>query len=258
MEYLDEPIFYNTDWDLPPDPYYPGPSHNSSDNIDDHTSPAVYSVHMELQVFCLNYNIDFPSNNKLHIYLYNKQCHPKKQVKLMDVKTGSYQIVNSTRPDINHSRYAFHNAHYLSAIVGLSSVERYTTACLDSGCSMTLVDKALALSLDVPVHSTQPVNVNGLRSHIQCSTYIKVDVFMFSELCGVPSAGKLTIEAHIVPKLCAKLLIGVDMMHPEGFTISFNKESILIAFCQGLTCPVAVHAKPNHVHDCPVYAKKAT
>ena len=81
---------------------------------------------------------------------------------------------------------------------------------------------------------------------------------MFGELCGVPSAGKLTIEAHIVPELRAKLLIGVDVMRPEGFTICFDKESVSIASCQGLTCPVAVHAKPNRVHDCPVYAKKAT
>ena len=79
---------------------------------------------------------------------------------------GSYQIVNSTRLDINHSRYAFHNAHYLSAIIGLSSMDKHITACLDSGCLMILIDKALALSLNVPVHSTQPVNMNGLGSHI--------------------------------------------------------------------------------------------
>ena len=176
----------------------------------------------------------------------------------MDAETGSYQIINSTRLDINHSGYAFCNAHYLSIIVGLSSVDRHMTACLDSSCSMMLIDKTLTLSLGVPMHNTQPVNVNGLGAHVQCSTYIKVDVFMFGELCGVPSAGKLTIEAHIVPELYAKLLIGVDVMCPEGFTISFDKESVSIASCQGLTCPVAVHAKPNCVHDCPVYTKKAT
>lgn len=72
----------------------------------------------------------------------------------MDAEMGSYQIVNSTRLDINHSGYAFYNAHYLSAIIGLSSMDKCTTACLDSGCSMTLIDKALALSLDVSVYST--------------------------------------------------------------------------------------------------------
>ena len=81
---------------------------------------------------------------------------------------------------------------------------------------------------------------------------------MFGELCGVPSAGKLTIKVHIMPELHAKLLIGVDVMCPEGLTICFDKESVSIASCQGLTYPVAVHAKPNHVHDCPVYIKKAT
>lgn len=121
-----------------------------------------------------------------------------------------------------------------------------------------LIDKTLALSLGVPIHNTQSVNMNSLRAHIQSSTYIKVDVFMFGELYDVPSAGKLTIEAHIVPELCAKLLIGVDVIYLEGFTISFDKESISITSCQGLTCPVAIHAKPNHVYDSPVYIKKAT
>ena len=176
----------------------------------------------------------------------------------MDVETGSYQIVNSTRLDINHSRYAFCNAHYLSAIVGLSSVDRHMTACLDSGCSIILIDKTLVLSLGVPVHSTQPVNINSLGSHVQCSTYIKIDIFIFSELCSIPSAGKLTIEAHIMPKLCTKLLIGVDVMHPERFTIYFDKESVSIASYQGLICLVTVHAKPNYIHNCPVYTKKAT
>lgn len=72
IEYPDKPISYDADWDLPPDPYYPGLSHNSSNDVDDHTSPTVYSVHMELQVSCLNCDMGFPSNNKLHIHLQNK------------------------------------------------------------------------------------------------------------------------------------------------------------------------------------------
>ena len=123
---------------------------------------------------------------------------------------------------------------------------------------MTLIDDTLACSLEVPFYDTQPINMNGLGSCIQCSTYIKLDAFMFGDLHGAASAGKLSIEAHVVPELCVKLLISVDVMRLEGFTISFNKETVSIASCQGLTCPVTVHAKPNHIHECPVYARKAT
>lgn len=123
---------------------------------------------------------------------------------------------------------------------------------------MTLINDTLAHSLDIPFYDTQPINMNGLGSHIQCSTYIKLDVFMFGDLHRAASAGKLSIEAHIVPKLHAKLLISINVMCPEGFTISFDKESVSITSYQGLTCPVTVHAKLNCIHECPVYMRKAT
>lgn len=176
----------------------------------------------------------------------------------MDTETGSYQIINSSQPDTDHSGYAFCNTHYLSTTVGLSSLDRQTTACLDSSCSMILINNTLAHSLGVPLHNTQPINMNGLGSHVQCSVYIKVDVFMFGKLHSIQSTGKLTVEAYVVPELCTKLLIGVDVIRPEGFTISFDKESVSITSCQGLMCPVTVHTKPNCIYDCPVYVKKAT
>ena len=72
MEYPDKPISYNVDWDLPSDAYYPGLLYNGGDDMDNHTSPIVYSVHVEPQVSCLNYNVGFSSNNKLYTHLWNK------------------------------------------------------------------------------------------------------------------------------------------------------------------------------------------
>ena len=261
IEYTNDSVSYDADWELPPDPYYGAPVHNNVDgggDTDDGSGPSVYAAHVEPHVSCLNCDVAFPSNNKLYAHLRNGNCHPNGRTKLIDADTGTYQIINSSRPDTDHSGYAFHNAHYLSTTVGLSKVEKRTTACLDSGCSMTLIDDTLARSLEVPFYDTQPINVNGLGSRVQCSTYIKLDVFMFGDLHGAASAGKLSIEAHVVPELRAKLLIGVDVMRPEGFTISFDKETVSIASCQGLTCPVTVHAKLNCIHECPVYARKAT
>lgn len=96
---------------------------------------------------------------------------------------------------------------------------------------MTLIDESSVHFLNLPFHNTQPVYVNGLGSRVQCSTYIKLSIFMFGTLHGTSSAAKLSIEAHIVPELRAKLLVGVDVMQPEGFTISFGKELVSIASC---------------------------
>lgn len=123
---------------------------------------------------------------------------------------------------------------------------------------MTLINETVANSLNLPVHDTDPINVNGLHSKVQTHHYISVDIFILGTINDSPSAAKLTIEAHIIPELQAKVLIGTDVMVPEGFDISFHKNLVFITSCQNITCPIMVHAKPNHVHDCPVYATKAT
>lgn len=52
----------------------------------------------------------------------------------------------------------------------------------------------------------------------------------------------------------AKQLIGMDVMGHEGFRLDLDAKTVKIASCMGLSVPIAVHAKPHHAAECPVYA----
>ena len=66
--------------------------------------------------------------------------------------------------------------------------------------------------------------------------------------------GKITIEAHIVPKLESKLLIGIDVSAPEGITLDFTRKTATIV--PGLSASeTATAAGRDHSHGgwLPVY-----
>lgn len=69
---------------------------------------------------------------------------------------------------------------------------------------------------------------------------------------------KITIEAHLVDNLKAKLLIGTDVLRREGFSLDFEKAGARIASYHDTIFPIAMHAKPNHITSQPVYATKDT
>jgi len=54
------------------------------------------------------------------------------------------------------------------------------------------------------------------------------------------------MESHIVPNLQTKMLIGTDVMAPEGISLDFARREGAIASCQDLHFPINVNAKPRH------------
>ena len=61
-------------------------------------------------------------------------------------------------------------------------------------------------------------------------------------------------RGHLVEDLKAGLLIGMDVMGPEGFVLDFANAKAIIDSCNQFIFPIALHAKPNHVDRRPVYA----
>ncbi|KAJ5261593.1 hypothetical protein N7497_004056 [Penicillium chrysogenum] len=82
-------------------------------------------------------------------------------------------VIPSARQGSDHAPgYAFRSWRYATATVALVQKHKLTTACLDSGCVMTLIDSRLAKGLaqlgctETPM---APIPVSGLQWHISDS-----------------------------------------------------------------------------------------
>jgi len=214
-------------------------------------------VASEPTVTCLNCLQVFTSNSKLHEHL--QDCKPQAAA---DISTNvvanfaeSMPIFNSAVQPSHMPGYAFRSWRYATATIGLTSLDKITTYCLDSGCVMTLIDSKLATSLPCSRHQiTPPIPVNGIGSQHLSSEYVVIDMFCVGQVNGQRAAARIQFEAHVVEDLRAKLLIGMDVMGPEGVVLDFPRSRAIVESCDGLTFPIALYAKPNHVDTRPVYA----
>ena len=136
----------------------------------------------------------------------------------------------------------FRGYHYLKAKVGLVQADNKHTVCLDTGCQMTLIDKSLVQELRLTPKATNPIQVNGIGSKHRSTEFVTLDVFFENN----ENEARISIEAHIVDKLTAKLLIGVDVLDAEGFRIDFEQKKTRIASCMGMTFSLDAHTRAYH------------
>lgn len=72
---------------------------------------------------------------------------------------------------------------------------------------------------------------------------------------GPKATAKLTIEAHLVPNLKAKLLIGTDVLIPEGFKLDFDRKIAQIALYQDIEFLISIQSKANRLDTKLVFSK---
>lgn len=214
----------------------------------------------DIDISCLKYEITFVSNNKLHNHLQSQNYNPVAQLQAADsvalfTNTNSYQIIKSTKPTSLTFGYTFQNTYYVSTLTSIQNMSRQLSICLDTGCLMTLIDADLVCSLDQEILTIDPVNIKGLDSHIKSSKYVNLDLYMLGYMGNTAAAGKLHLEAYLVPNLHTNVLIDVEVMDAEGFNIKFDNKVVEISSCQKLQCPITVHTKPHcSKESIPVYA----
>ncbi|KAJ5543523.1 hypothetical protein N7535_005948 [Penicillium sp. DV-2018c] len=189
----------------------------------------------------------FESNNKLHAHIRDKQ-HPQDDPAPVAAGEGDDEV--QYKPIIPSDNVypsqapgqVYKTWRYLSASVGVADRDRIITACIDTGCVMTLIDEKFAMTLNADVKTTTPISVSGIGSIHLSNKYIVIPLYFEGE----SNVAKLTVEAHLVPDLKATLLIGMGVIASEGFRIDTEERTIRIASCMGIKIPVSVHAKPNH------------
>ena len=218
--------------------------------------------HSQQGVSCLHCHQDFSSNNKLHTHLYD--CAGSTSAGPTAFHAGvSDVVIESTRTDESRPGYRFRPWRYASAQVFLvRNKENYLITCLDTGCSMTIMDDSFAQELGLERRKTEAIPVKGVGAALVSTEYVVFDVFFPGvnprKIESPRVTGKITIEAHIVPKLESKLLIGIDVLAPESITLDFTRRTATMASCRAMEFPISLRAKPHHRPPRPVCAAEYT
>src|SRR5271155_5746647 len=108
---------------------------------------------------------------------------------------------------------------------------------------MSLVDESVLESGALSSRKSQsPVHIKGFGDEMYLSKEsVVLDVF-FPDVTNTRLA-KITREFHIVQDMDCGLLIGNDIIEPEGIVIDLAKKRMQISACDNMTCRLKVRRK---------------
>ena len=245
--------------------------YHAQDNYEDH-QPYVedaqeesFALHVA-EVECRNCHIAFSSNNRLHHHIRNAKCK-KGRPKVMQtqpaegmdqpvpsIQTGakdtpSPEVVQSDATPTKEGGLGFRQWRYATAMAKLSPGAEPTSICLDSGCTMTLVDRNF-LQKQCPgitiLHMQSPLTVRGIGTERhRTSEYVNLDVYFPGKVNNTEATAHVTREAHIIDGLKANMLAGIDLLAPEGFVMDLIKKKATISSCKNITIELTVTPRAN-------------
>ena len=196
----------------------------------------------------------FASNNKLHRHLIeclkpleSSQATHAATKPSAGVTAFSYQIVESTAKNRPTSGRAFRGFRFATVKVSLTYQGRLYEFCFDTGCTISLIDRAFLNQLikdgglHIDIKKTSPIKVRGLdtKEHDACE-YAIIPIYIPS--CNGEKVALIRREIHIVDDLSAKALIGIDIMKPEAIILDTAKDMATIESCN-IQVPMSMIAK---------------
>ncbi|KAK2787804.1 hypothetical protein FQN52_007115, partial [Onygenales sp. PD_12] len=107
-------------------------------------------------------------------------------------------------PDTRPSFFSFRFWHYATAKAFVEKPDLADDVCLDSGCTMTLVDRKWLRNQDpnVKIIQSKPVTVRGIGKGSVSSEIVTIPLHLPATLPdGKSIIARLFIEAHIVDNL---------------------------------------------------------
>src|SRR5271154_5239673 len=164
------------------------------------------------------------------------------------IKSVFRPIVASTAPRRKvGTGTAFKDFNYCEIRYQLSSQspDSESWGCADTGSGMSLVDESV-LESGAPSSSKRtvksPVHVKGIGDEMYLSKESMVlDVFL-PDVTNTRLA-KIRREFHIVKGMECGLLIGNDIIEPEGIVIDLAKRRMQISACDYMVCKLRVRGK---------------
>ena len=228
---------------------------------------------------CRKCQKEFSSNNQLHAHLKEKSCRrtapskntgkiPREKNPMLDlpleesIQTSKkmllekasvpekLELIESAAPANPNNGMTFRSWHYLTGLFSLSLEAPPESGCLDTGCPMSMGDRVFLKRL-VPSFSTKkhtaPITLRGIGSNRHSTDeWITLSFFMKGETPeGKPVMIKFTRDIHVVDNLKANLLIGMDILGPEGVVIDLPQEKVILTKCGNVAVPVQATARDN-------------
>ena len=197
-----------------------------------------------IESICDRCTAAFPSRSALHKHI-RTGCVPLREA---IAETGSG--LSSARPILKStaklsapgSGLAFRGWSYVTTSITFdptalpSLTDPDGSVCLDTGCGVTLVDRAwLARKLPFQKISVMPVplKVRGIgASKHESRDFALTTIY----IPGIDEKGRevyasISCELHLVDGLKANMLVGNDVLCTEGFAINLSTSSALIHSC---------------------------
>jgi hypothetical protein len=162
-------------------------------------------------------------------------------------------VVKSKAPAVFGTGYGFRTFNYLEMQVRLDRHGPDTWVCLDTGAGMSLIDRKWLQELcpDAAILTrASGVSVRGIDNKAQqTSTYVVLQLYMpaYDPSNGSSKIAEIRREFHIVSDLRCKLIIGEDVIEPEGFVIDSQARKASIKSCDNLNVKLRITPKGRQV-----------
>ena len=199
----------------------------------------------------------FDSNNCLYCHLRTRCNIPSSTVaeSTVVIKAASTtdaalttdaartKLIKLTALDTQTEGYTFRGYYFATTEILLQLHSKLHSLCLDSGYTISLIDRQFLLReiRNVAIKKIPTlINVRGIgNKKYNASEYTQVQFFFYI----AKGVAIIEREVHIINDLVANVLIGIDIIMPEGIVLDFTQSIVIIGSCNSLTIPVSVISK---------------
>jgi len=211
-------------------------------NNADYGEAVVVGHVAESRFFCRACKEDFPSKNKLHQHIRTGcQKPPKGKVPELPIAP---MFVKSTAGKQETKGYGFRGWRYATAMAHLTKEGKDEPICLDTSCTMSLVDKDFLMeqALNTTVRQmASPIQVRGIGAGThQYGEHADLIVYLPGDKARTAVIQR---EVHIVRDLKAKMLVRIDIMGPEKISIMMDTAEATVGSCKTIRVPLSVHTR---------------
>jgi hypothetical protein len=163
------------------------------------------------------------------------------------------EVVKSTAPATFGTGYGFRTYNFLEMRVRLAKYGPDSWICLDTGAGMSLVDKQWLLEMcpeAMVLTRASSVSVRGIDNKVQkTSNYVVLQVYIpgYDKQDGKTRFAEVRREFHIVNELRCKMIIGEDIIEPEGIVIDSQSRKATIKACNDFGFKLRITPKGQHI-----------